>query len=101
MSYSKIKILSRNFTKKPTNFPTPNTTSTSRQKGSLLVKNLLHGGMKTIQIVKSQLILLRNGLITKMKILQAIMFTGVSTEIEINEYQNFNQAFHIPFYEPI
>ncbi|CAB4419007.1 unnamed protein product [Rhizophagus irregularis] len=51
-----------------------------KQKGSLFVKNLLRGGMKTIQIVKSQLILL---IIAKMKILQAIMSTGVSMEIEI------------------
>ncbi|CAB4381132.1 unnamed protein product [Rhizophagus irregularis] len=54
-----------------------------KQKGSLFMKNLLHGGMKTIQIVKSKLILLRNGHIAKMKILQAIMSTGVSMEIEI------------------
>ncbi len=60
----------------------PNTCMTSRQKGSLLVKDLLHGEMSTIQIFKSQLILLKNGLIMKMKILQAIMFTGVSINIK-------------------
>ena len=82
MFHSKIKFLSRKGTKKSMNFLTPNTCMTSRRKGSLLVKDLLHGEMSTIQIFKSQLILLRNGLITKMKILQAIMSTGVSMDIE-------------------
>ncbi|PKY30844.1 hypothetical protein GLOIN_2v1561943 [Rhizophagus irregularis DAOM 181602=DAOM 197198] len=69
--------------KKSMNFPTPNTYSTLKQKGSLLLKSLLHGGIRNIQIFKSPLILFGNGIIAKMKILSAIISNGASMEIEI------------------